>query len=580
MHPRVCWLLVLISSLIATAFFGQAAKPVSKTSGPNVTTPNAKTTSSTGSSGAHAGLPASVAASMDAISGDRVREHIRFLAHDLLEGRGTGARGGDIAAQYIAAQFALLGLQPAGDNGTFLQKVPMVGLTTQPETRLALVHDGQELALKLGDDYVATDDTQQPTSDIDADIVFAGYGIDAPEYKWNDYKDADLKGKVLMMLVNEPPSDDPNFFKGKALTYYGRWTYKFEEAARKGAVAVLLVHKEGYDPYGWEVVHNSWSGEQSRLREDDAPKLKAAARVQESVGRKIASMAGANFDDWLKKMTSRDFRPITLPVRLKAHIATKVRSFESNNVVAELPGSDRQRKAEAVMYTAHYDHLGIHPDQPGDNIYNGAMDNASGCGIIMEIARAFANAPQKPARSILFVSVTAEEQGLLGSRYFGMHPAIPAGKIALDLNFDDVPARGVPEETEVVGSERTNFYPVVQQTAKQFGLTIIPDSHPDAGHYYRSDHFSMARVGVPAFSINEGMKYKGHTREWGMEQADYYTKNIYHHPSDELRPDMDFRGDAIMARFGFALGWKAANLPQLPQWQHGDEFESARLKSR
>lgn len=527
----------------------------------------------------HAAMPAGVAASMDAISGDRIREHIRFLAHDLLEGRGTGARGGDIAAQYIAAQFALLGLQPAGDNGTFLQKVPMVGLTTQPETKFAVVHDGQEVGLKIGDEYVATDETQSPANDIDAGIVFVGYGIDAPEYKWNDYKDADLKGKVLMMLVNEPPSDDPKFFKGRALTYYGRWTYKFEEAARKGAVAVLLVHKQGFDPYGWEVVHNSWAGEQSRLLRDDEPKLKAAVRIQESVGRKIASLAGQDFDDWLKKMTSRDFHPIALPLRLKAHIVTKLRPFESNNVVAELPGSDKRLKNEAVMYTAHYDHLGIHPDQPGDNIYNGAMDNASGCGILMEIARAFATSPQKPARSILFVSVTAEEQGLLGSQYFGMHPPVPANKIALDLNYDDVPARGVPEETEVVGSERTNFYPVVEQTAKQFGLTIAPDAHPDAGHYYRSDHFSMARVGVPAFSINEGMKYQGHTREWGLEQADYYTKNNYHQPSDELRPDMDFRGDAIMARFGFALGWKAANQPQLPQWQRGDEFESARLKS-
>jgi len=576
MRPRVCLLLAIIASLISAVVLGQTAKPASKTSVASGKTPAARSMTAT----AHAGLPFGVAASMDAISGDRIREHIRFLAHDLLEGRGTGARGGDIAAQYIATQFALMGLQPAGDNGTFLQKVPMVGLSTQPETRLALVHNGQEVALKLGDDYVATDETQQVANDIEADIVFVGYGIEAPEYKWNDYKDADLKGKVLLMLVNEPPSDDPNFFKGKALTYYGRWTYKFEEAARKGAVAVLLVHKEGYDPYGWEVVHNSWSGEQSRLRGGDAPKLKAAVRIQESVGRKIASLAGESFDDWLKKMTSRNFHPIALPVRLKAHIATKVRSFESNNIVGKLTGSDRQKKEEAIMYTAHYDHLGIHPDQPGDNIYNGAMDNASGCGIIMEIARAFASAPQKPSRSVLFVSVTAEEQGLLGSQYFGMHPPIPAGKIALDLNFDDVPARGVPEETEVVGSERTNFYPVVQQTARQFGLTITPDAHPDAGHYYRSDHFSMARVGVPAFSINEGMKYQGHTREWGMEQAEYYTKNIYHQPSDELRPDMDFRGDAIMARFGFALGWKAANLPQLPQWQHGDEFEATRLKSQ
>jgi len=577
MRQRACLLLIFMISAVPIVVLAQTAKP----SAINPPTANGKaaTVKKSAASGPHSGLPAGVAASMDSISGDRIREHIRFLSHDLLEGRGTGARGGDIAGQYIATQFALMGLEPAGDNGTFLQKVPMVGLTAQPETKFAIVHDGQEIELKAGEEYVATDETQNPSSDIDADLVFVGYGIDAPEYKWNDYKDVDLKGKVLVMVTNEPPSDDPKFFTGKALTYYGRWTYKFEEAARKGAVAVLLIHKEGFDPYGWDVVRNSWSGEQSRLSGDEDPKLKAAARIHESVGRKIASLAGQDFDDWLKKIASPDFRPVPLPVRLTAHMVTKVRPFESNNVVAMLPGSDKKRKDEAVMYTAHYDHLGIHPDQPGDNIYNGAMDNASGCGIIMEIARAFANAPQRPARSVLFVSVTAEEQGLLGSKYFGMHPPIPAGKIALDLNYDDVPARGVPEETEVVGSERTNFYPVVQETAKQFGLTIIPDSHPDAGHYYRSDHFSMARVGVPSFSINEGMKYQGHTREWGLEQADYYTKNNYHQPSDELRPDMDFRGEAIMARFGLALGWKAANLPQLPAWQHGDEFEAARLKS-
>jgi Zn-dependent M28 family amino/carboxypeptidase len=575
MSQRACLLIVL--ALAPVVILAQKVEPAAASR----TETNARKSNQKIATAARAGagLPTSVMPAMKAISGDRIREHIRFLSHDLLEGRGTGARGGDIAGQYIATQFALMGLEPAGDNGTFLQKVPMVGLTTKPETKLTLDHDGQTVELKPGDEYVATAETEEPTSDVDADIVFVGYGIEAPEYKWNDYKDVDVKGKVLMMVVNEPPSDDPRFFQGKALTYYGRWTYKFEEAARKGAAAVLLIHKEGYDPYGWDVVRNSWTGEQSRLRGEEGPKLKAAVRIHESIGRKIASLAGQDFDDMLKKIASPDFRPMTLPVRLKAHIVTKIRPFDSYNAVARLPGSDRKKKDEAVMYTAHYDHLGIHPEQAGDNIYNGAMDNASGCGILLEIARAFASAPRRPARSILFVSVTAEEQGLLGSKYFGLHPSIPAGKIALDLNYDDVPARGVPEETEVVGSERTNFYTVVQQTAKQFNLAIIPDAHPDAGHYYRSDHFSLARVGVPAFSINEGVKYQGHTRAWGMEQADYYVKNNYHQPSDELRPDMDFRGDAIMARFGFVLGWKAANLPQLPQWQHGDEFEAARLNS-
>ena len=524
---------------------------------------------------AGSGLPAPAAAAMKSINPLHIREHVRFLSHDLLEGRGTGQRGGDIAAEYIAAQFALYGLKPAGDAGSFLQKVPLVGLTTQPETTFSIIGDSGETKLKPADEYVATDETQQPTSDIDAPIVFVGYGIEAPEYNWNDYKDTDVRGKVLLMFVNEPPSDDPKFFIGKALTYYGRWIYKFEEAARKGAVAALLMHKTGLDPYGWDVVRNSNTGERSYLKRE-GPALKAAARIQESVVRKMLEGVGKNLDDFLKQANSRDFRPISLPLKLKAHMVTKVRPFESNNVVGMVPGSDAKLKDEGVLYTAHYDHLGIRPEQPGDNIYNGAMDNASGCGILLELARAYASASQKPRRSAYFAAVTAEEQGLLGSKYLGQHPPIAAGNLALDLNYDDLPALGIPEETQLIGAERTSFYPTVQQTARQFGLMIIPDAHPNEGHYYRSDHFSLARVGIPAFSISEGMKYKGHPREWGEQKFDEYRDKNYHQPSDEFRPEMDFSGDAVIAQFGFALGWKAASLPKMPEWKPGDEFEAAR----
>jgi len=261
-------------------------------------------------------------------------------------------------------------------------------------------------------------------------------------------------------------------------------------------------------------------------------------------------------------------------------MVSKVRPFSSNNVIAMLPGSDPKLKNEAIMYTAHYDHLGIRPDMTGDNIYNGARDNATGCGILLELARVYAQSPTRPRRSILFASVTAEEQGLLGSEYLGKHPPIAAGKLSLDLNYDDVPPLGAPEEVEVVGSERTTFYPTVEAMAKEFRLAIISDSHPEAGHYYRSDHFSMARVGVPAFSINEGMKYKSHNSEWGRQQAEEYTNKHYHQPSDEYSPDMDFTGDAAMARCGFALGWTAASQPKLIGWQKGDEFEKARVESQ
>jgi Zn-dependent M28 family amino/carboxypeptidase len=526
-------------------------------------------------------IPSVAIPAMQKIDPERIRAQVRFLAHDLLEGRGTGQRGGEIAAEYIATQFALEGLRPAGDSGTFMQKVPMVGVTPDTATTFSLVGTtGPAKDLKPLTEYVAYNETQQPESDVDAEIVYVGYGIQAPEYNWDDYKGADVKGKVLLMLVNEPPSDDPKFFHGRALTYYGRWTYKYEQAARKGAVGAILIHKTEMASYPWEVVRNSNSGEKSYLKLEGTAKLTVASWIHLEAARALANMAGLDVDKIIADAQSPSFRPIPLDVRLKAHMVSKIRPFESNNVLAMLPGSDSRLKNEAVMYTAHYDHLGIRPDMPGDNIYNGANDNATGCGILLELARAYSLAAQAPRRSIIFASVTAEEQGLLGSEYLGKHPPVPAGRVALDLNYDDVPPLGSPEEVEVSGSERTTFFPVVQAFADEFRLQIRPDARPEAGHFYRSDHFSLARVGIPAFSINEGVKYKGHDAAWGNQQADEYTAKHYHQPSDEYHPDMDFTGDAAMARFGFALGWEAASQPKLIGWQKGDEFEAARVKSQ
>ena len=550
--------LILVISLITL----QAASKRSRTADPSIQ------------------IPGVAINAMQKIDPERIRAHVRFLSHDLLEGRGTGQRGGDIAAEYIATQFALDGLQPAGDNGTFLQKVPIVGVAPDPATTFSLVgSSGPAKDLKPLTEYVAYNETQQPESDVDAGIVYVGYGIEAPEYDWDDYKGADVKGKVLLMLVNEPPSDDPKLFNGRALTYYGRWTYKYEEAARKGAVGAILIHKTEMASYPWEVVRNSNSGEKSYLKLEGTPKLKVASWIHLEAARALANMAGMDVDKIIADAQSRSFHPAPLDVRLKAHMVSKIRPFESNNVIAKLPGSDSKLKSEAVMYTAHYDHLGIRPDMPGDNIYNGANDNATGCGILLELARTYSLAAQAPRRSVIFASVTAEEQGLLGSEYLGKHPPVPAGRIALDLNYDDVPPLGSPEEVEVSGSERTTFFPVIQAFANEFRLQIRPDARPEAGHFYRSDHFSLARVGIPAFSINEGVKYKGHDAAWGIQQADEYTAKHYHQPSDEYHPSMDFTGDAAMARFGFALGWEAASMPKLIGWQKGDEFEPARLKS-
>jgi Zn-dependent M28 family amino/carboxypeptidase len=518
---------------------------------------------------------------LNAIDSEKIRATVKYLSDDSLEGRGTGQKGGDKAADWLGAQFKAYGLQPAGGNGGYFQNVGFYGVTTdQQKTMFTFVpKSGQEMNLKFGDDFVASDQTHSEKSMVDAPIVYVGYGINAPEYKWDDYKGVNVKGKVLLMLVNEPPSDDPNFFKGKALTYYGRWTYKFEEAARRGAVAVVLVHQTQMASYGWEVVRNSWGGETSYLQDEKDPKLKSAGWIQLEVARKLGQAAGMDLDKMLQNANSREFKPVELPIRLRETIVSHVRPFSSRNVVGKVTGSDAHLRNQAIIYTAHYDHLGIHPNEPGDNIYNGAADNATGCGILLELARVIAAAQEKPKRTILFAAVTAEEQGLLGSKYLGEHPPVPAHNISLDLNYDDVQPFGDPQEVVVSGAERTSVYPLVEQIAKDFALTIKPDALPQAGHYYRSDHFSMARVGVPAFSINQGTLYKGHDPAWGEEKDRDYVAHRYHQPSDEYREDMDFTGDAKMAKFGFAVGWRAANQPELAGWQPGDEFEKARKNS-
>ena len=527
-----------------------------------------------------AGIPVSVQQAAESIDPEKIRAHVKFLSDDLLEGRGPGKRGAEIAAKYIATQFAVSGLKPAGDNGTFFQKVPLYAVhTVEDQTTFSFVpNSGSPTNLKYSDDIVAKDTTGEDSADIDAPIVFVGYGIDAPEYKWDDYAGIDVKGKVLLVIVNEPPSTDPNFFKAEALTYYGRWTYKYEQAARLGAVGVLIIHRTDLASYPWDVVRNSQAIEKSYLQGDPAAKLKAAAWIQHDVANKLLASIHMTADQAIDAAGKRGFKAIDLPVRLKGHIVSKVRRYESDNVIAVVPGTDASPgHDQAVIYSAHYDHLGIDPDAKGDGIYNGAADNGTGCGILLELARAWTEV--KPPHSIYFAAVTAEEQGLLGSQYLGMHPPVPAAQISLDLNYDMLLPVGVPTAIGAAGSERTSFYPVVESTAKAFGFTIQPDQQPMAGHYYRSDHFSFARVGIPAFSIEQGTLFEGQTPEWGKAQFEDYVAHHYHQPSDEYHDTMDFRGNAKLARFGFILGWEASSLPSSVSWQAGDEFEAARKRS-
>jgi Zn-dependent M28 family amino/carboxypeptidase len=545
------------------------------------------------------GLPTAARAAAASIDPEKIRAHVRFLSLDLLEGRGPGTRGAELAAEYIATQFALAGVEPAGDNGTYFQSVPLYAVhTVEDKTKFSFVPaTGQPVDLAYGTEIVAKDQTGQATAEIDAPIVFVGYGIDAPEYHWNDYmgadgKEIDLKGKIALVIVNEPPSNDEKFFKGNALTYYGRWTYKYEEAARRGAVGVLVIHRTDLASYGWDVVKNSEAVEKSYLEGDPTATLRAAAWIQHDVAQKLFTLAGLGDLDKAIDNAGKAFHAVELSVKLRAHIESRARRYVSSNVVGRVAGasgtkdtgapSDRSSSlgwAQAVLYTAHYDHLGIDPDMKGDNIYNGAADNGTGCGILLEMARAFSQSSVRPPHAVYFAAVTAEEQGLLGSQYLGMHPPVPAGQIALNLNYDMLLPIGIPRSVSLGGAERIDFWPTVQTVARAFDLQTLPDPEPQAGTYYRSDHFSFARVGVPAFSVDQGELFEGHNAAWGHAQTEDYNDHHYHQPSDEYHADWNFRGNAKLARFGFVLGWLASEQAKPVAWLPGDEFESARKAS-
>ena len=519
-------------------------------------------------------------AQISELTGDRIRAHVKFLASDLLEGRGVGTRGGDLAAEYIAAQFALIGAKPAGDNGTYFQRVPLMGVTTNAGSTLTAHAAGKNATFRIMDDFVGVTLQQKPDVKLDGEVVFAGHGIVAPEFGWDDFKGFDVRGKILLMFTNEPPSDDPAFFGGKALTYYGRWTYKYEQAARMGAAGVLLIHTTPTAGYGWEVVRSSWGKESVQIPlATGTEALAFAGWLTKDAGERLLQLSGKTVDQMLADANTREFRPAPLGVRLRGGVPAKLREIMSRNVAAVVPGSDPALKSQVVAHSAHWDHLGIGPAINGDAIYNGAVDNATGCAILMELARAWSGLKQKPRRSGLFLAVTAEEAGDLGADYYGQHPIFPLGKTALDLNFDSYYPFGATKDVLVTGAERTTLYPAVQEAARRLNLEIKPDPHPEQGSYYRSDHFSFARFGVPAFSVEMGSEFYGKPAGFGEKVFDEYNDKHYHQPSDEYKDDWDFANMEQAARLGFLIGTNAANQEKLPTWKAGDEFLKAREAS-
>jgi Zn-dependent M28 family amino/carboxypeptidase len=517
---------------------------------------------------------------MHLISGQHIRYDTKFLSSDLLEGRGVATRGGDLAAEYIATQFALAGAKPVGDHGTYFQQVRLVGVATAPGATLAVTGKGRTVSFRWLDEFVGVSERQRQLEQFDAEAIFVGHGITAPEFQWDDYKGIDVRGKIVVLFTNEPDSTDPKFFGGKALTYYGRWTYKYEEATRKGALGAIIIHTTPTAGYGWSVVRNSWGGETPYVKlAPGQPSLAFTGWVSSEAGTRLLALTGHTVDELLKLSNSRDFHPIPLGLHMRGRIPSKVRQIETRNVAAIVPGSDPSLQSEAVIFSAHWDHLGIGTPVNGDAIYNGAVDNATGCATILEIARAWAALEQKPRRSALFLSFTGEEGGLRGSEFYAAHSIVPPGKTALALNFDGFFPFGRTRDISVSGAERTTAWPLFEEAARRLSLVITPDAHPEQGSFYRSDHFSLALTGIPALSVEMGNQFEGKPAGYGEQLFNDYNEKHYHQPSDEYKDDWDFAGIEQIARYGFLVGLNAANLDKLPTWAPGDEFRAAREAS-
>jgi len=514
------------------------------------------------------------------ITADYMRDIIVEISSDDYEGRGPGSRGDVKARNYLAAAMEGLGLQPGAADGSWEQKFDLVGLTTvQPDTWTFTGH-GEEKILAQWDEFIVSSGVQQQRVAInDAELVFVGYGIQAPEYEWDDFKGADLEGKVLLIMNNDPDWD-PQLFEGETRLWYGRWDYKYLSAAKQGAAGAIIIHTTPSAGYPFQVVQTSWTGEQFELPAGDEPRNLVNAWVTEDAARELVAMAGKDLDALREAAYNRDFEPVPLGITTSIAMDVKLNRTESANVLGLLPGSDPELKDEVVIYTAHHDHLGIgEPNEEGDTIYNGARDNASGVAVVLAIARALKALPEAPRRSSLFALVGAEEQGLLGSLYYANHPTFEPGRIAANINYDNPNILGDTHDVTFVGLGKSSIDQILELIAEEQGREVKPDQFADKGYFYRSDQFSLAKIGVPAMYLKPGTDYVDRPPGWGREQQEHYTNVHYHQPSDEYNDSWDFSGLIEDALLGYWTGLAIGNADEMPAWKPGDEFEAARLKA-
>jgi len=514
------------------------------------------------------------------ITGDYMRSIVVEISDDRYEGRGPGSEGDEMARVYLAKRMEELGLEPAAEDGSWEQPFDLVGVNSSQPDSWTFEGHGKSLTLKQWDQFIVGGGVQEERVELDgAELVFVGYGIQAPEYDWDDYKGVDLTGKVLVMMNNDPDWD-PELFGGETRLWYGRWDYKYLSAARQGAAGAIIIHTSPSAGYPFQVVQTSWTGVQFELPAGDEPRSDVKGWVTEDTARELVAMAGFDLDELREAAYNRDFEPVPLGITTSIGMDVEITRVQSANILGLIPGSDPELKDEVVIYTAHHDHLGIGtPNEDGDVIYNGAMDNATGVAQVMAIAKAIKALPEAPRRSVLVNLVGAEEQGLLGSEYYAANPTFAPGKIAANLNYDGGNIWGHTHDVTFVGLGKSTVDEIVTMIAEEQGRVVKPDQFSDKGYFYRSDQFSFAKIGVPAMYLDTGTDFVDRPPEWGREQQNHYTEVNYHQPTDEYDPSWTFDGMTDDALLGYWTGLAIANADDMPTWNAGDEFEAARLEA-